>query len=111
LVWGQSLEGFIPPDLVLGGHLEGANWSNLAIGLNGIYHIVNSIDFGQFFWWHLDFLLLTNFTVLWLSLFSSRFICFFWWGLFFAILTFFHDELPVWDTKEETCVAVNPVFM
>ena len=62
----EGLECFVPPDLVLGGHLERANWSYLAIGLNGIYHVVYSINFGQFLWGHLDLLLLTNFAVFWL---------------------------------------------
>jgi hypothetical protein len=53
---------------MLRGHFVGANGSNLAIVLNGVDHILESIELNEFLWWDSDLLWLTDIAIKFLLL-------------------------------------------
>ena len=53
----EAAEGFVSPDLMLWGHLEGTNRADLAVILNGRDNCSQTIQFGQGPHWYFNFFL------------------------------------------------------
>ena len=111
----QSLEGFIASDLVRCSHLVCAHGSYLAISLDCMDYVVNSIDLCQLLWRYFHFLWLANVASC-LGLLRAGLTACFASGASLAaavtaLLAFFDNQLPIRGTEEEARIAVNELFV
>lgn len=108
----ETLEGLIPPHLVRCRHLVSANWSNLAVSLNGMDHIINPINLSQLLGRHLNLLWLADIALLLLLGSFLLFLVFLYWLLIaIAVIPFLLDEFALRHALEEGGVAVDELFV